>query len=77
MYDFWEVYSLVIYFGVPVAAIVFFIVSLVKFLTTPKENVEKRKTWKVLFIVSSILTGLLVVTILAFIGMMALAMANM
>ncbi len=77
MYDFWEVFLLVIYFGVPVAAIVFFIVSLVKFLTTPKENVEKRKIWKVLFIASSVLTGLLVVTILAFIGLMALAMANM
>ncbi len=77
MYDMWEIFLMILFFGIPVAVIVFFVVSLVKFLRTPKENTEKRKKWKTMLIVSSVFLGLLVVAVLAFIILMMLAIAYM
>lgn len=64
-------------FGLPVlAAIVFFIVSLVLFVKTPKDA-PKRKTRKVLLIVSAVLMGVIIAAIVGFAIMFTMALMHM
>lgn len=60
-----DVVSFVLLFGIPAAAVVFAIISVVKFLRLPK-NSEKRKLWKALLIVSVVIAALAGGAILAF-----------
>lgn len=77
MYDIWEILTLIIFFSLPVGIVSFFIISLVKFLKTPKDNVGLRKKRKNLFIVSSVIFALFGLTIAAFGIILMLAVANM
>ncbi len=72
-----EALPLIIIFGVPLLFAAFFVVSLIGFLKTPKENAKKKKVWKILLIVSSIIAALLVIVIIAFIILMMSAMMYM
>lgn len=64
-------------FGLPVlAAIAFFVVSLVLFVKTPKDA-PKRKTRKVLFIVSAVLMGVIIAAIVGFAIIFTMALMHM
>lgn len=77
MYDIYEILSIAALFGIPLISAVFFLVSLVKFASTPKENTEKRRKWRILLIISSIIAGILVIAIAAFMVLMFFAMMHM
>ena len=74
-----------LYFAIPVAAILFFIVSLCLFLSARKQNKQQpgsvsaqtlRKR-KIMLIVSSVIAGVLVVVFLAFVALLFMAVAFM
>ena len=77
MYDIYEIIWMAILFGVPVLSLIFFIVSLVIFIRTPKENVGKKKLWKGMLIISSVILGLVAIVIIAFLLLMMAAMMYM
>ena len=60
----------------PAGVTVWFIVSLILFLATPKEH-EKRGKRKTLLLVSGIIFGVMALAICGFIALLAMAVANM
>lgn len=72
-----EIITLAVFFGVPAAMLIWFMVSLILMLKTPKENTEKRRRRKIMTIVSGVIAGILVLVIGGFIALLALAVANM
>jgi amino acid permease len=60
-----------------IAVITWFIVSLVMFIKTPKDLLDKRKQRRTLLIVSSCVFGTMMVSIIAFIILLYLAIAHM
>lgn len=75
-YDIWEILLTFGFLGVPTAIIIWFIVSLILYIRTPK-NSEKYKTRKLLLILSLVATGLLVLAVLALMILMLLALTYM
>ena len=74
-----------LYFAIPVAAILFFIVSLCLFLSSRKQNKQQpgsvsaqtlRKR-KIMLIVSSVIAGVLAAIVIAFIALLYMAVAFM
>lgn len=74
-----------LYFAIPVAAILFFIVSLCLFLSARKQNKQQpgsvsaqtlRKR-KIMLIVSSVIAGVLAAIVIAFIALLYMAVAFM
>ena len=74
-----------LYFAIPVAAILFFIVSLCLFLSARKQNKQQpgsvsaqtlRKR-KIMLIVSSMIAGVLAAIVIAFIALLYMAVAFM
>lgn len=74
-----------LYFAIPVAAILFFIVSLCLFLSARKHNKQQpgsvsaqtlRKR-KIMLIVSSVIAGVLAAIVIAFIALLYMAVAFM
>ena len=74
-----------LYFAIPVAAILFFIVSLCLFLSARKQNKQQpgsvsaqtlRKR-KIMLIVSSVIAGILAAIVIAFIALLYMAVAFM
>ncbi len=65
--------------GLPIAAIIFFIVSLVRFLSGRKSGCEARemKRRKILLVVSSIIMAVLVASIIGMIALLYMAIAFM
>lgn len=59
-----------------VASVIFFVVSLILFLKAPK-GAQKRKTCKVVFIVSAVILGVIAAAIIGFMVMMMLAIMYM
>lgn len=60
-----------------IAVITWFIVSLVMFLKTPKDLLNKRKQRRTLLIVSSCVLGTMIVCIVSIIILLLLAIAHM
>ncbi len=60
-----------------IAVITWFIISLVMFIKTPKDLLDKRKQRRTLLIVSSCVFGTMMVSIIAFIILLYLAIAHM
>lgn len=58
------IFSFVLFFGIPVGIIIFFIMSLLEFKGTPKDHLyyKKRKTK---FIVSAVLMGIIVASVVS------------
>jgi len=52
-----------IFFGIPLAAVIWFVVSLVRFIKTPKEDDKKRYARKLLMIQSAVVAGILVLAL--------------
>lgn len=74
-----------LYFAIPIAAILFFIVSLCLFLSARKQNKQQpgsvsaqtlRKR-KIMLIVSSVIAGVLAAIVIAFIALLYMAVAFM
>ena len=62
---------------VPLAVLVGFIVSLVKFIKCPKENADERKGYKFAAIILGIVFGIMVIVVIALIIMLAAAVMYM
>ena len=62
---------------IPLAVLVWFIVSLVLFIKCPDEDTDRRKKLKVMMIISSVVFGLLILAIVALIVILSLAIMNM
>ena len=71
-------YSLLVV-GLPIGAIVFFIVSLVRFLSGRKGGCEAQemKRRKILLVISSVIMGVLVASMLGIIALLYMAIAYM
>lgn len=67
----------IIIFTPIVGVIAWFIVSLVMFLKTPKDLLDKRKQRRTLLIVSSCVLGTMIVCIVSIIILLLLAIAHM
>lgn len=68
--------SCLLFIGIPVGIIIFFIVSLIWLKKTPKdsENYKKRKT---AFIVSAVLSGILVTAVVALFIIISISLTHM
>ena len=74
-----------LYFAIPVAAIIFFVVSLCLYLSAKKQNklqpgsvsTQTLRSRKTMLIVSSVIAGVLVVVFLAFVALLFMAVAFM
>lgn len=74
-----------LYFAIPVAAILFFIVSLCLFLSARKQNklqpgsvsAQTLRKRKIMLIVSSVIAGILAAIVIAFIALLYMAVAFM
>lgn len=62
---------------IPLAILVWFIVSLVLFIKCPDEDADRRKKLKVMMIISSVVFGLLILAIVALVVILSLAIMNM
>ena len=71
-------YSLLVV-GLPIGAIVFFIVSLVRYLSGRKNSCETQemKRRKILLVISSVIMGVLVASIIGRIALLYMAIAYM
>lgn len=72
-----ELLAYAVIFGPPLLAVVMFIISLIKFLTTDKADTQKRKRRKISMIVFGVIAGLLVTGLIALFIMLSFAMAHM
>ena len=52
-----------IFFGIPVGALIWFIVSLILFFRTDKSNAKLRKKRLILLIISAVTAGILVLSV--------------
>ena len=74
-----------LYFAIPVAAIIFFVVSLCMYLSAKKQNKRQPgsvssqtiKNRKILLILSSVISGVLVTILIAFIALLFMEVAFM
>lgn len=75
----------IMFFAVPIGTIIFFVVSLVLFLTARSENkhnpgafsVQQIQTRKILLIVSSVITGVVLAVAIGLIALLYMALAYM
>ena len=75
----------VLYYLIPAAAITFFVGSLISYFMAKSKNkqvpgtysAEQMKTRKICLIVSAVIAGILAVVVLAFIGLLMMAVAFM
>lgn len=75
----------ILYYLIPVAALLFFAGSLIFYLVAKRKNKrvpgtyspEQIKTRKICLIVSTVIAGILAVVVLAFIGLLMMAVAFM
>lgn len=65
-----------LFIGIPVGIIIFFIVSLVMLKKTPKDN-EKYKKIKIEFIVSAVLSGILITAVVTLFIMISISLTYM
>lgn len=64
-------------FGFPLAVMIWFVVSLVQFLKTPKEDEKLRKQRRTELIISGVLTAILAVAIIALMILVMMAISHM
>ena len=75
----------ILYYLIPAAAITFFVGSLISYFKAKNKNkqvpgtysAEQMKTRKICLIASSVIAGLLLIVVLAFIGLLMMAVAFM
>lgn len=64
-------------FGLPLAVLIWFVVSLVQFLKTPKDDEKLRKERKTALITSGVLSAILAVAITALMILVMMAISHM
>ncbi|MCH5348363.1 MAG: hypothetical protein J1E40_03500 [Oscillospiraceae bacterium] len=78
---FMEILSNVLFFicifWLPIAILIWFIVSLVNFLRCPKENDYARKRFKRSMIISGTICGIMLLAVIALVVILSLAVMNM
>ena len=62
---------------IPLAIMVWFIVSFILFIRCPEEDADRKKKLKVMLIVSGVVLGLLILAFVALIIILSLAIMNM
>ncbi len=72
-----EIMVYLMIFGVPLAVLIWFIVSLIKYLTTPAQEVELRKRRRTMLIFSGVLTAVFVLAIVGLIALVMMSIAHM
>lgn len=74
------IFNIMIYlmiFGVPLAVLIWFVVSLIKYFTTPAQEAELRKRRRKMLIFSGILTAVFVLAIVGLIVLVMMSIAHM
>ncbi len=68
-----------LFFGLPLAAVIFFVVSLVRYVRAKRSGADpqERKKRRILLIVSSIIAGVLLAVVVGFIVLLMMAIAFM
>ncbi len=66
-----------IFFGIPVGALIWFIVSLILFFRTDKSNAKLRKKRLILLIISAVTAGILVLSVASIMIMLMFAISHM
>lgn len=81
MYSFLDIMSTImtygVIFGIPSAILIFFIISLVIFLRTPKSESVKRKTRLCMLTVSASITAIMIFCVASFMIIMMFAVSHM
>ena len=72
-----EIIVYLIFFGIPIAALVWFIRSLVLFANRDKSNVRQCKGRLVRLIISAVSAGVLVLAVVSFMVMLMFAISHM
>ena len=62
---------------IPLAILVWFIVSFILFVKCPHEDTKRKKRLKIMMIISGVVLGLLILAIVALIVILSLAIMNM
>lgn len=71
-----NIIPVLLFFGIPVGIIIFFIVSLILLKKTPKDS-EKYKSRKTAFIVSAVLAGILTAIVATLFIMISISLTYM
>ena len=66
-----------LFFAIPVAVLIWFVVSLVLYLRRDPQDAELSRRRKILLIVSAVILGIIVLAIVAFWILLMIAIANM
>mgnify|MGYP001138420268 FL=1 len=66
-----------IFFGIPIGALIWFIVSLILFFRTDKSNAKLRKKRLILLIISAVTAGVLVLSVASIMIMLMFAISHM
>lgn len=66
-----------IFFGIPIGALIWFIVSLILFFKTDKSNAKLRKKRLILLIISAVTAGILVLSVASIMIMLMFAISHM
>ena len=66
-----------IFFGIPIGALIWFIVSLILFFRTDKSNAKLRKERLILLIISAVTAGVLVLSVASIMIMLMFAISHM
>lgn len=66
-----------IFFGIPIGALIWFIVSLILFFRTDKSNAKLRKKRLILLIISAVTAGILVLSVASIMIMLMFAISHM
>ncbi len=66
-----------IFFGIPIGALIWFIVSLILFFRTDKSNAKLRKNRLILLIISAVTAGVLVLSVASIMIMLMFAISHM
>ncbi len=64
-------------FFIPIAALIWFVVALILFLRTPKEDTEKRRTRLILVLIPAVILALTVLVILVLTALFTMAIVYM
>lgn len=64
-------------YGIPLAAVVWFIVSLILFVRTPKSEIQRRRRAKVRLIISAVMAGIFLAALIALMITFFIAIAHM
>lgn len=72
-----EIIVYLIFFGIPVAALVWFIISLILYVKRAKNNIRQCKGRLIRLIISAVSAGVLILAVVSFMIMLMFAISHM